>query len=88
MSLPQTVTSPGAGGTDAENKQQQAALQQHAMSILDQLAMLDVPQTKANPNPERPLIRIDQAHVAAQQGLEVDPNSPFLYVSKCANSAT
>jgi hypothetical protein len=49
------------------------------MSILDQLAMFDVPQTKSNMNPERPMLRIANGDLAMRQGRELDDrNSPFL----------
>ena len=52
------------------------------MSILDQLAMYDVPQTWNNLNPERPLIRIEKSYMKLRQGNEIeDKNSPFLYVA-------
>lgn len=48
------------------------------MNILDQLAMYEVPQTKINTNPERPLIRIGNQAVYDRQGMSVlNPESRF-----------
>jgi hypothetical protein len=47
-------------------------------SILDQLALWDAPETKANPNPERPLLRLDWAHKMMRAGDEADVDSRFL----------
>lgn len=38
------------------------------MSLLEQIAMYEVPQTRINPNPERPILRIDSSMVAQRQG--------------------
>lgn len=47
------------------------------MTILNQLAQYDVPQTKANPNPERPLLRVFHDDLMRRAGPEVDPDSRF-----------
>jgi hypothetical protein len=46
-------------------------------SLLDMLAMYDVPQTKTNPNPERPLLRIHHENVMSLAGGEVSKNSRY-----------
>jgi len=43
---------------------------QAVMSILDQLAMYDIPQTRINPNPERPLLRLAHSDLMAKTGIE------------------
>ena len=43
---------------------------QAVMSILDQWSMYDNPQTRVNPNPERPLLRLAHSEVVAKHGLE------------------
>ena len=48
------------------------------MSILDQLSQYDIPQSKANPNPERPILRVDHESLWDRAGLEMhDKNSRF-----------
>jgi len=46
-------------------------------SILDQLAMMDVPQTRTNPNPERPLLRIEGGDIWGKAGAEIGKDSRF-----------
>jgi hypothetical protein len=46
-------------------------------SLLDMLAMYDTPETKANPNPERPLLRIHHSGIMDLAGGEVSKNSRF-----------
>ena len=62
---------------DAENGEVQD-MNQAAMSMLDQLAMYDVPQTKFNPNPERPLLRVEAEHLLGRAGAEITRDSRFL----------
>ncbi len=50
---------------------------QAMLSILDQLALMDVPQTRTNPNPERPLLRIGHSEMWGRAGREIDSNSRF-----------
>jgi hypothetical protein len=73
------LTLPGAAnGAETEEEEANNAA---VMSILDQLAVYDVPQTTGNMNPERPLIRIAHQHLAIREGSEIDDrNSPFLCV--------
>lgn len=47
------------------------------MSILDQLAMYDIPQTRTNPNPERPLLRVESLDVLSRAGGEPNKGSRF-----------
>lgn len=47
------------------------------MSILDAMAMHDVPQTKANPNPERPLLRLDHGAMLIKAGPGISPDNRF-----------
>lgn len=58
---------------DDETKDANAAV----MSILDQLAMMDTPQTKANPNPERPLLRLAHRDMLASVGDEISKDNRF-----------
>jgi hypothetical protein len=46
-------------------------------SLLDMLAMYDTPETKTNPNPERPLLRIHHSEIVDLAGGEVSKNSRF-----------
>jgi hypothetical protein len=50
---------------------------QAVMTILDQLAMYEVPQTRTNPNPERPLLRVENDGRLNRAGPEVSPTSRF-----------
>ncbi|WVO17669.1 hypothetical protein L204_105366 [Cryptococcus depauperatus] len=49
----------------------------NGLNILEQLAQMDIPQTAANPNPERPLLRVDHAMMILRAGEEYDRNSRF-----------
>ncbi|KAK8845332.1 hypothetical protein IAR55_006045 [Kwoniella newhampshirensis] len=64
-----------ATSNDNDNTQRSGA--PNIMNILEQLAMMDTPQTLTNPNPERPLLRVDHSAVIQRAGREVDRNSRF-----------
>ncbi|ADV24752.1 C2H2 zinc finger protein Zas1A [Cryptococcus gattii E566] len=49
----------------------------NVLHILEQLAMYEVPQTAANPNPERPLLRVHHAEIATLAGEGIDKGSRF-----------
>ena len=51
------------------------------MYILNQLAQYEVPQTKANPNPERPLLRLDHQALMSRAGPEIAKDSRFQCVT-------
>ncbi|OWZ30124.1 C2H2 zinc finger protein Zas1A [Cryptococcus neoformans var. grubii Br795] len=50
---------------------------QDVLQILHQIAVYDVPQIAANPNPERPLLRVAHAELADRLGNGIDPRSRF-----------
>nr|XP_019048500.1 hypothetical protein I302_02272 [Kwoniella bestiolae CBS 10118]OCF27430.1 hypothetical protein I302_02272 [Kwoniella bestiolae CBS 10118] len=61
-----------------ENDQQQPPMSPSILGILDQMAMHEVPQTLSNPNPERPLLRLDNQDMYVRAGQEwFDKTSPF-----------
>ena len=43
---------------------------QAVQSIIEQLAMYDVPETRINPNPERPLLRLAHSEMTIRAGAE------------------
>lgn len=56
----------GSNGSHTVNDEENQAV----MEILDQLAMYDVPQTRVNPNPERPLLRLENSDIVYNAGAE------------------
>lgn len=74
-----------AAAAAAASQQDDAANQNDAVaqanqvvaSILEQLAMNDVPETRANPNPERPLLRLASKEILIRGGEECPSNSRF-----------
>jgi len=50
---------------------------QAVMYILNQLSQYEMPQTRANPNPERPLLRLDHQALMARAGPEIARDSRF-----------
>lgn len=46
-------------------------------AILNQIAMNDVPETRANPNPERPLLRLANQDLVNRSGQEIPKNTRF-----------
>ncbi|ODN97010.1 hypothetical protein I350_07988 [Cryptococcus amylolentus CBS 6273] len=64
------------GGSSNDGSSEQASTP-HILHILEQLAKYEVPQTIANPNPERPLLRLDHAAMALQAGEAFDKDSRF-----------
>ncbi|WVQ81012.1 hypothetical protein IAT38_003119 [Cryptococcus sp. DSM 104549] len=71
----------GASSTENANavagSSADAASTPNILNILDQIAMYEVPQTTGNPNPERPILRVDHGFLMDKAGKEFDPNSPF-----------
>lgn len=53
---------------------------QAVMRILNQMALHEVPQTKANPNPERPLLRLWHGEMLQRAGPEIEIDSRFQQV--------
>ncbi|KAL7419960.1 hypothetical protein Q5752_004923 [Cryptotrichosporon argae] len=47
------------------------------LGLLEQMAKYEVPQTKNNPNPERPLLRLEHSRMVTRAGMEADKNSRF-----------
>ncbi|WRT63453.1 uncharacterized protein IL334_000358 [Kwoniella shivajii] len=81
-----TLFSPSAFGmipptpdeTYPENSEQPVPMSPTLKGILDQMAMYEVPQTLSNPNPERPLLRMDNDLMYKTAGQEwFDKTSPF-----------
>lgn len=71
-------------GEQQQNQQQQQTQQQPQRNvndvvarILEQLAMNDVPETRANPNPERPLLRLANKEIVIRSGSETPQSSRF-----------
>lgn len=63
---------------DNEKNEQQPPMSPTIMGILDRMAMHDIPQTFANPNPERPLLRLANQDMALKAGTPwFDKTSPF-----------
>lgn len=47
------------------------------MNLLNQIAKYEVPQTRANPNPERPLLRLAHEEMMMRAGPEPIGDSRF-----------
>lgn len=67
---------PAHNGTD-EDGVDMSETNQAVLSILDQLAMYDVPETRTTPNPERPLLRLEHTDLFSRQGEELSKSSRF-----------
>lgn len=62
---------------EQQQQQQQSEANQVVAAILEQLAKNDVPETKGNPNPERPLLRLASKEVVVRAGQETPRSSRF-----------
>jgi hypothetical protein len=68
---PATIGQPIAVGENSDDTTQAV------MYVLNQLAQYEIPQTKANPNPERPLLRLDHQALLSRAGPEIAKDSRF-----------
>ena len=60
--------------TDGQGDETNAAV----LSILEELAKYEVPQSLTNMNPERPLLRLDHGEISRRAGIALfDKNSKF-----------
>lgn len=66
----------GTSATSVKDKQQ-ADANQVVAAILEQLAKNEVPETRGNPNPERPLLRLASRDVVVKAGEECPRSSRF-----------
>ena len=74
MLFPSAFDLSSLGQTDKQKDDVDAAV----LTILDQLAKYDVPQSQDNMNPERPLLRLDHEAMHARAGIELyDKSSKF-----------
>lgn len=60
-----------------QQQQQQKVTNDVVARILEQLAMNEVPETRANPNPERPLLRLANKEIVIRSGSETPQSSRF-----------
>lgn len=71
------ISSDFANNSTSNNNNSNRQDSPNVLHILEQLAMYEVPQTAANPNPERPLLRVHHAEIATLAGEEIDKGSRF-----------
>ncbi|OCF59978.1 hypothetical protein L486_02651 [Kwoniella mangroviensis CBS 10435] len=72
------ITNTDSNDSSGGNTQQSTPMSPTILSILDQMAMYEVPQTLENPNPERPLLRLANEEMNMRAGQEwFDKTSPF-----------
>jgi len=66
------------GGVNGQNENQTSEeASQAVMNLLNQIAKYEVPQTRANPNPERPLLRLAHSELLMRAGPEPSSDSRF-----------
>ncbi|WVQ76431.1 hypothetical protein IAR50_006098 [Cryptococcus sp. DSM 104548] len=74
---PSALNTSLTGTSSGNDNSTEQASTPNILRILEQLAMYEVPQTLANPNPERPLLRLDHAAMEQRAGEAFDRDSRF-----------